>query len=121
MCESGFNTAGERRGMCESGFNTAGERHGMCESALKQSRATSIRTVKNSVTPRKTRVLSDPCLLTGYFKNLRNSAPLYNCELLRFKLISNDICLVGPIDCWCPANGASVFTDCGPHYGLVMF
>jgi hypothetical protein len=27
MCESAFNTAGERH-MCESAFNTAGERHG---------------------------------------------------------------------------------------------
>jgi hypothetical protein len=57
-----------------------------CESVdlLKQSWATRIRAVKHSVTPHKTRVLSDPCLLTGYFKTLRNSAPLYNCELLRF-------------------------------------
>jgi hypothetical protein len=34
MCESAFKTAGERHGMSESVFNTAGERHGMCESAF---------------------------------------------------------------------------------------
>jgi hypothetical protein len=28
MCESAFNTTGERYGMCESPFNTIGERHG---------------------------------------------------------------------------------------------
>jgi hypothetical protein len=95
----------------------------VCESLyfVKQSLATSIRSVKYSVTSQKTRVLPDPCLLTGYIKTLRNNAPLYNCELVRSKLTFHDTLLVGPVDCWCPANGVSVFTDCGPHYVLVIF
>lgn len=94
-----------------------------CESLylVKQSRATSIRTVKYSVTSQKTRVIPDPCLLTGYLKTLRNIAPLCSCELVGSKLISDGALLVGPIDCWCPANGAAVFTDCGPHHVIVIF
>jgi len=64
-----------------------------CESLylVKQSRATSIRTVKYSVTSQKTRVLPNPCLFTGYFRTLRNSALLYNCAVVSSKLICSDI------------------------------
>jgi len=108
-------------------WETSGSQDGVVEGVreslylVKQSRATSIRTVKYSVTSQKTRVLPDPCLRTGYFKTLRNNAPLYSCELVRSRLISDGALLVGPIDFWCPANGPAVFTDCGPHYVLVIF
>src|SRR5215469_13087220 len=55
MCESGFNTAEERHGMCKSGFNTAWERHGMCESAFRDFTLTKfVAVIKNNV-------LTPPC------------------------------------------------------------